>query len=77
MPAILGMILMFLALLVAVLVLVRMGRNSNLSGPGGVATGEAPPGAQRSVERNVNNWTALFTIAYVRTAIVSRMRRGR
>ena len=59
-----------LSVMVILLVLMHSGKDAGLSGAFGVGTGAGPLGGGSLVERNLNRWTIVFSLAFVANTIV-------
>ena len=70
MEAILSGLQIILAVVVIVLILLHSGKDAGLSGAFGVGTGAGPFGGGSLVERNLNRWTVVFSVALVANTII-------
>jgi preprotein translocase subunit SecG len=70
MQAVLSVLQVFLSVMVILLVLMHSGKDAGLSGAFGVGTGAGPLGGGSLVERNLNRWTVVFSLAFVANTIV-------
>jgi len=70
MSTILGIVLVFIAVVLIFLILMHSGKDAGLSGAFGVGSGAGPFGGGSLVERNLNRWTVGFAIAFVINTII-------
>jgi preprotein translocase subunit SecG len=70
METILSVLQVFICVVLIFLVLMHSGKDSGLSGAFGVGTGSGPLGGGSLVERNLNRWTIVFSIAFVVNTII-------
>jgi preprotein translocase subunit SecG len=66
----LGILQVFLAVVLIVLVLMHSGKDSGLSGAFGGGSGDGPFGGGSLVERNLNRWTVGFAVAFALNTIL-------
>jgi preprotein translocase subunit SecG len=64
MYTILGVLQIFIAIVLILLILMHSGRDTGLSGAFGVGTGSGPFGGGSLVERNLNRWTVVFAVLF-------------
>jgi preprotein translocase subunit SecG len=64
MYTILGVLQVFIAIVLILLILMHSGRDTGLSGAFGVGTGSGPFGGGSLVERNLNRWTVVFAVLF-------------
>ena len=70
MVLVLSILQVALSVMVILLVLMHSGKDAGLSGAFGVGTGAGPLGGGSLVERNLNRWTIVFSLAFVANTIV-------
>jgi preprotein translocase subunit SecG len=64
MYTILGVLQVFIAIVLILLILMHSGRDTGLSGAFGVGTGSGPFGGGSLVARNLNRWTVVFAVLF-------------
>jgi preprotein translocase subunit SecG len=70
MELLLSVVQVFLSVILIFLVLMHSGKDSGLSGAFGVGTGSGPLAGGSLVERNLNIWTIVVSLAFVANTIV-------
>jgi preprotein translocase subunit SecG len=70
MEVLLSVVQVFLSVILIFLVLMHSGKDSGLSGAFGVGTGSGPLAGGSLVERNLNIWTIVVSLAFVANTIV-------
>jgi preprotein translocase subunit SecG len=70
MYTILGVIQVLISIILIFLVLLHSGKDAGLSGAFGIGGGGSSIGGGSLVERNLDRWTVVFSIAFVLNTIV-------
>lgn len=70
METFLGIVHIFIAFILVVLILLHSGKDAGLSGAFGIGGGGSSMGGGSLVERNLDRWTIFFAILFVLNTIV-------
>lgn len=70
MATLLGVVHVFIAVILILLVLLHSGKDAGLSGAFGIGSGGSSVGGGSLVERNLDRWTIFFGIMFVVNTLV-------